>query len=235
MLTSRKNRAWAAAASTFVILALVGCGGEQPQPSSSVADADLLPPQEVETLSAPVPSQEETISAPPTPREPGTYANGDLSARIETAALSVAEQRSNRDGILRLGFAITFANSGSQPISLIMTSDGTPTFLLENGLTLSTRNTSPRWEMSGLDQCRYNSSSDCRLRSPDSYVEIEPGGTVTVNIALTGDYTAGQASGLNALSKGNLTMRLHMLQGDAVDKVLPLSMPNMTFNNAVSI
>lgn len=221
----------------LVALSLGACG-QAGNDSEGAADTTVSADVTVDGLDAPDrPGASEasvTPSAPPqiAAREPGVYTNGDLVARIETAALSAYGQDSRRDGFLRLGMAITFANGGSQPMSLILRRDASPSFLLANGITIRDRQ---NWEVTGLGVCRYDSASECRLRAPDSFVEIEPGQSITVNIVLTGEYLASHAGTLNSYTTGNLTMGLYLLQGDSVERSIALSMPNMPISNNVSL
>lgn len=214
---------------------LVGCGdapdtAETPQtpPSSELAADPLAPPGSAAATGASEPAPEVVIPQ----REPGVFASGDLAARTETAALSVTRRDRNGDGGIRLGLALTLANVGSEPFSIVMTEGGTPSFMLENGLVLG-EGSNLRWDMTGLMQCRYP-TDECRIRQPQNYVEIAPGESMTANITLNGRFDAAQAASLSGLTRGNLTMRLHLIQGDTISRTINLTMPNMPIQNGVT-
>lgn len=216
---------------------IAGCGqnggaGEEAAPS------DATPPQASEELAPPdgtAPpaggTQVQVVPDIPT-ATPGVYASGDFAARVETAALSLTDRERDGDGRLRLGMAITLANVGSEPFGVVMTEQGSPSFMLENGITLG-EGSGARWSMTGLMQCGYP-TDECRVRQADRYVEVAPGETVTANITLNGYFTAAQAAGLSGLTRGNLTMRLHLIQGDSIRRTLNVTMPNMPLRNDIS-
>jgi len=212
-------------------LTTAACGqAETTEAEPPVADATSPAPPPSEPLNAPDGPTTEPPATIPVNTEPGVFVSEDLRVSVQTAAL-FGERGRNGDARLSMGLAFTFANQGAEPISVAMTEGGAPTVMLPNGLMISTHRI--RWEMSGLMRCEYE-SSECRVRSPERYVEIAPGETLTVNITLNGSVGAAQYPSLIGLSTANTNMRIHYIKGDSVDRVINVSLPNMPIQNSIT-
>jgi hypothetical protein len=155
-------------------------------------------------------------------QEPNLYANGPLAVRVETSTLTAVGYNHSQIEYLRLGLVVTFANTTDAPISLAVAQAGPPNVMLDNAISLSSSGNF-NWEMSGLFYCQRE-LEECRTRSPDTFLQIEPGQSIRANITVYGRIDRTRLPEVAGQQGGSLTLLVHVLQGDQ-SRSIPVNMP----------
>lgn len=208
------------------LLAACGQGGEAPaadQASGPVEPAPLAPdPGAGADQTAPTP--EPAAVAPATP---GVWASGTLTIRADTANLRVTDERFRNMG---LGLTVTFENASDQPVSVILAQNGQPGVQLDNGLNM----TPVRRGGTGiLNQCSRD-LDQCRNAERESFLEVEPGKTLSVTMTFGGDFAEGGRAELQTVETATLTMRVHALDGDGLTRTLDVSLKDTPIRNRIN-
>lgn len=221
-----KSRTAAAAIVLAGLLAACGQGGEAPSADQASAPVEPAPPAPdpgtVADQTAPTP---ETAAVAPV--TPGVWTSGTLTIRADTANLRVTDERFRHMG---LGLTVTFENASSQPVSVILARDGWPGIQLDNGLNM----TPVRQGGTGiLNQCSRE-LVECRNGARESFLEIEPGKTLSVTMTFGGDFAEGGRPELQTVETATLTMRVHALDGDGLTRTLDVSLKDTPIRNRIN-
>lgn len=204
---------------------MAGCGSppqEGPATQEPASKTGVAPPELDDAVTPPA---EVAATAPSVVQEPGYYANGDLSVRVGTAALTVLRARPNGETDLVLGATLTLENRGTAPVALIGSTNGRPSIMLDNGVAMRIN------DIEGLKECS-RSMETCLAGTPDDFIEIGTGNTATVNLTFRGGALPGQKAGLAGVEKGSLTMQLYMVQ-DGMNRTVNVSIPVVPVTNNI--
>lgn len=217
---------------------LVACGdngtnedatGAAPEGVEAEAPSDGLEPPPVggDDASADRPDPADLFPS----QEPNVYVNGPLAVRVETSTLTAVGYNHTQIEYLRLGLVVTFANTTNAPISLAVAEAGPPNVMLDNTISLSSAGNFD-WEMSGLFYCRRE-LEDCRTRTPDTFLQIEPRQSIRANITIYGRIDRTRLPEVAGQQGGNLNLLVHVLQGDQSRNIqvnMPITIRNQLTN-----
>lgn len=224
MLTIGPRNGLAAAATAIILLSACGQAGDKagedksaPDPAPPTApDPGTTPP----TAAVPPPT---TVVQPTTP---GVWTSGPLTIRAETANLRVANESF---GTMALGMTVTFENASTGPISIAIAQDGWPRIQLDNGLNMQP-------DDDGVTVLRACSRAfaECRQGQKDRFVEIEGGKSLSVTMTFEGRYPEGGREDAQTVDSGTVGMRLHMLEGDGLNRTLDVSLKDAPITNRIN-
>jgi hypothetical protein len=221
-----KSRTAAAALLLAGLLSACGQGGEDPTATEVSAPTEPAPvaPDPGVVVDPAAAAPEPVAVAPPTP---GVWTSGTLTIRADTANLRVTQENFRHMG---LGLTVTFENASDQPVSVILAEDGRPGVQLDNGLNM----TPVRRGGTGiLNQCSQD-LVQCRNAARESFLEVEPGKTLSVTMTFGGEFAEGGRPELQTVETATLTMRVHALDGDGLTRTLDVSLKDTPIRNRIN-
>jgi len=221
-----KSRTAVAAIVLAGLLAACGQGGEEATATEVSAPTEPAPaaPDPGTGADQTAPTPEPVAVAPATP---GVWTSGTLTIRADTANLRVTDERLRYMG---LGLTVTFENASDQPVSVILAQDGQPGVQLDNGLNMAPVR---RGGTGILNQCARD-LDQCRNAERESFLEVEPGKTLSVTMTFGGDFAEGGRAELQTVETATLTMRVHALDGDGLTRTLDVSLKDTPIRNRIN-
>jgi hypothetical protein len=152
--------------------------------------------------------------------------------RVEQASL-LNTTNPSRQVILHANITVTYFNTGAEPIAFILLDPwDSMNIVLDNGLRLDTR----RIDNDGIAMCTTRQLAQCRVAEADSYTQLAPGATVSVNYHLINTYGRDNpsVSTIPSIATGNFVLNTHVIEGGA-DRTVQASMLNTPLRNGVQL
>jgi hypothetical protein len=76
--------------------------------------------------------------------------------------------------------------------------------------------------------------TECRQAQRDRFVEIEGGKTLSVTMTFRGRFPEGGREDAQTVKSGTVGMRLHMLEGDGLERTLDVSLKDAPITNRIN-
>ena len=225
MLTIQHRLALVSAA-TIALLAACSQGGPDKAEDQEAPPVQPAPP-------APDPGALDVLSpTPPAPAAvvqaaaPGVWTSNAITIRGETANLRVTDEQRRW---ISVGMTVTIENASTSPISVAIAEDGWPRLQLDNGQNMEPGNQ----DISVLRRCS-KSLIECRQGQRDRFIEIEGGKSLSVTMTFRGVYPEGGREDTQTVDSGTATMRLHVLEGDGLNRTLDVSLKDTPIQNRIN-
>lgn len=212
------------------LIALAGCGqsadGQAPANESAETAPTKAPPAAPDPGAAATGAAAPVATTPIQPAAPGVWTSGDLTIRSETANLRIEREGSRQ---LLLGMTVTFENASAGPISIAIAEDGWPSIQLDNGLNMQPDNP---YGITVLRACS-RPMAECRQAQRDRFAEIESGRSLSVTMTFEGYFPEGGREDAQTVDSGTVGMRLHLLEGDGLQRTLDVSLKDAPLTNRI--